>query len=192
MEDNTNIRIRLQRAEEGFSIVEVSLPEQPLKRSKTETSSDEEDREDYTMEDAPLVPLPEVPETAELPPLQPMQSVLFNASHGNQDVEPVTNVPYTGPLLAGIRPEAANYPVLVPSYSSWFDIEKIHQNEIRALPEFFNADKPQDQEKYKVIIFHFSFCSDVFEEISKFHRGGISYKSSSLFKCYIVSQTFSC
>jgi hypothetical protein len=79
-----------------------------------------------------------------------MQSVLFNASNGNQDADAFTNVPYTGPVVAGIRPEAANYPVLVPSYSSWFDMEKVHQNEIRALPEFFNAEKPQDQEKYKV------------------------------------------
>lgn len=31
------------------------------------------------------------------------------------------------------------HPIVLPSYSSWFDMDAIHQNEKRALPEFFNS-----------------------------------------------------
>ncbi|KAJ1982582.1 SWI/SNF and RSC complex subunit Ssr2 [Dimargaris xerosporica] len=31
------------------------------------------------------------------------------------------------------------YEVVIPSYSAWFAMDKIHQNEVRTLPEFFNG-----------------------------------------------------
>jgi len=31
------------------------------------------------------------------------------------------------------------HPVIVPSYSAWFDMSKVHEVETRALPEFFNS-----------------------------------------------------
>ncbi|KAJ1972883.1 SWI/SNF and RSC complex subunit Ssr2, partial [Dimargaris verticillata] len=31
------------------------------------------------------------------------------------------------------------YEVVIPSYSAWFAMDKVHQNEVRALPEFFNG-----------------------------------------------------
>jgi hypothetical protein len=148
MEESSGIRVRLQRSQDGFTFLESSVPT-PSKRIKTDSSEEDHpiDEESIAFED---VVLPDIPETAELPPMQPMQSVLFNASLGIKDADPSTALPYTGPMLVGFRPEAANYPVLIPSYSSWFDVDKVHQNEIRALPEFFHADKPQDAEKYKV------------------------------------------
>lgn len=51
----------------------------------------------------------------------------------------------TGPVAAGSSlgnggnaVEQSHY-IIVPSYSSWFDYNAIHQLEKRGLPEFFNG-----------------------------------------------------
>lgn len=168
MEDTKEgLRIRLKRTADGFIVVDIyeNPSEEPLSPSLSIQASPPSKRPrpgSEIPEDAGQTVLPEIPASADISvaPQIPHKPILLNASTDSVSVDnalldQTTGMPYAGPVLVKVRHEAANYPVILPSYSSWFDVEKIHETEIRALPEFFSQEKPQDAEKYKVIRLNF-------------------------------------
>ncbi|PVU96909.1 hypothetical protein BB559_002211 [Furculomyces boomerangus] len=60
----------------------------------------------------------------------------------NENIEKETKEPNPDKVEAAVRPEQVlaeqKYEIVIPSYAAWFSISKIHENERRANPEFFN------------------------------------------------------
>lgn len=130
--------IRLRRlGDDGLTVVEnaASMQQHALQSVKRQRTSESESQASAaTGKFEYFVPSP-----------QPSRNAVLHLGTG-EAVDQWDHFPYSGPLLVGIKPEAPQFPMVVPSYSTWFSLDKVHPNEIRALPEFF----PKDAEKYKV------------------------------------------
>ena len=56
--------------------------------------------------------------------------------------------PYSGPSLTRIRPMIASYPIVVPSYSRWFRLDRIHPIEYQSVSSLFKNKAMQYHERY--------------------------------------------
>lgn len=116
-------------------------PDDPAKRHKLEdqpTSIQHKPEAQPQLDPSQPQPQPQ-PQPPANPATQPVQS---------EDAQPSTSVPPTEPeadepssSLTTARRYLATQtqPVIIPSYSSWFNLSTIHPTERRSLPEFFNG-----------------------------------------------------
>jgi hypothetical protein len=80
----------------------------------------------------------------------PKPSGLVNASIPIEESSDFPGIPYSGPFATRAELPKVQYPVIMPSYSSWFNFDEIHTNERRALPEIFEGNNAKAEALYKV------------------------------------------
>jgi SWI/SNF related-matrix-associated actin-dependent regulator of chromatin subfamily C len=108
-------------------------PEDPAKRQKLEDQPSSVQSTQPTTTTDPTQPAPPTnPDSTTQPPsaetTQPSTSAAPEAD------DPSSNLTTARRYLA-----TQTQPVIIPSYSSWFNLNSIHPTERRSLPEFFNG-----------------------------------------------------
>ncbi|SPQ97642.1 unnamed protein product (mitochondrion) [Plasmodiophora brassicae] len=98
---------------------------------------------------SPASPAPMSPDAASEPPFVELGSPARHPGDDARVRQPAAKatrtisdvLPFSGPVLSGVRPSTkAEFPVVLPCYSSWFKMDAIHANEKKSLHELFPSD----------------------------------------------------